>query len=86
MNAEVQSIADSMLTASQAMRAATHRIYELESALDRLLRLVDRTMDDSEGHWPSPDAGCSVCTSGTVPNRLNTGLCAYHDARKVMGL
>lgn len=29
------------------------------------------------------DAGCIQCTAGTVPNRLNTGLCVYHIAREI---
>lgn len=30
------------------------------------------------------DAGCIQCTAGTVPNRLNTGLCAYHIAKEII--
>ena len=30
------------------------------------------------------DAGCIQCTAGTVPNRLNTGLCVYHIAKEII--
>lgn len=30
------------------------------------------------------DAGCIQCTVGTVPNDRNTGLCAYHEATRLI--
>ena len=81
----IDSMAASMQAASTVMRQATERILNLELALDRLIRLVDDVSDDTEGHHPSPDSGCLECTAGTVPYRYNTGLCAYHNAKKLIG-
>ena len=50
----------------------------------RLVRQIETAQSDSEGHYPVPDAGCFDCTVGTVPDRLNTGLCAYHRALVVL--
>lgn len=53
----------------------------LRAALARLLV----TIDDYEAGEPARigagnDPGCIECTSGTVPDALNTGLCPYHVA------
>jgi hypothetical protein len=61
------------------------RIHELETALNRMILAHENTLADSEGRWPHPDHGCIECTLGTVPNKFNTGLCAYHTAKKVLG-
>lgn len=61
------------------------RIHELETALNRMVLAHDNTASDSEGVWPHADTGCIECTVGTVPDRFNTGLCAYHNAKKVLG-
>lgn len=58
----------------------------LKDALSRMLALHDTTVCDSEGLWPEPDSGCLECTCGTVPNTHNTGLCAYHHAKKLFGI
>lgn len=51
---------------------------------DQVTRFIARTViqdrDNLEDRAPV-DAGCFECTAGTVPNRLNTGLCAYHFAK-----
>jgi len=44
---------------------------------------VIRDYENLEDRAPV-DAGCIQCTAGTVPNRLNTGLCVYHIAREVV--
>lgn len=71
--------------ASNLMRQATTRITELETALNRMVLAHENLEADTEGRYPSPDAGCVECTCGTVPNRLNTGLCAYHNAKQLLG-
>lgn len=70
--------------ASGALRSANARISELEAALNRMVCAHENIIANSEGRWPAPDRGCIECTSGTVPNHLNTGLCAFHNARKVL--
>lgn len=54
---------------------------------DALIKLVDHVNEcrsDSEGRWPQPESWCIECTVGTVPDRLNTGLCAHHGAEKLL--
>lgn len=41
------------------------------------LEASEREYADMEDGAPV-DAGCIECTCGTVPNTLNTGLCAHH--------
>lgn len=82
---ELAQIGGGMRHASVLMRQATDRINELETALNRLVQAHENTSADTEGRWPSPDAGCIECTAGTVPDHLNTGPCAYHNAKKVLG-
>jgi hypothetical protein len=57
---------------------------ELIDALARMVKAHDDTVSDSEGHYPLPSSGCIECTVGAVPNDLNTGLCAYHNAERVL--
>ena len=78
-------IRDSLTSASQAMAFATTRIHELETALNRMVLAHENTVSDSEGRWPPADRGCIDCTRGTVPDRLNTGRCAYHTAKVLLG-
>lgn len=58
------------------------KMDEILKALDRLVIAIDCENDNTEGatmaHMASP--GCIICTVGTVPDRLNTVLCAYHHA------
>lgn len=61
------------------------RISELETALNRMICAHENLSSDTEGRYPAADSGCIECTVGTVPNRLNTGLCAYHNAKKLLG-
>lgn len=61
------------------------RVDELTVGLNRLVELVERTKEDSEGVWPHPDTGCIYCAHGTTPAHRNTGPCAYHWARKLLG-
>lgn len=67
------------------LKALRSRVHELETALNRMALAHENTESDSEGHYPLPDTGCIECTRGTVPNNLNTGLCAYHNAKRLLG-
>jgi hypothetical protein len=58
---------------------------DLREALDRMVTAHDALSSNTEGQYPPLDSGCIECTVGTVPDRLNTGLCAYHNAKKVLG-
>ena len=64
--------------------SAHERITELETALNLMVQAHVNLESDTEGQYPSPDAGCIECTAGTVPDRLNTGLCAYHNAGRML--
>lgn len=66
-------------------KTALQRVLELEAALSRMVQAHQNTESDSEGRYPHADIGCIECTAGTVPDRLNTGLCAYHNAKKLLG-
>lgn len=61
------------------------RLHELETALNRMVLAHENLSADTEGRYPYADIGCVECTVGTVPDRLNTGLCAYHTAKKLLG-
>jgi hypothetical protein len=74
-----------MDAAKNAMRQARERIHELETALNRMICAHENTLSDSEGRWPQPDCGCIYCTQGQVPDKLNTGPCAYHTAKGLLG-
>ncbi len=73
-----------MINAQSVMKLASKRIDELETALNRMILAHENCESDSEGHYPSPDSGCIECTCGTVPDKYNTGLCAYHNAKKLL--
>jgi hypothetical protein len=91
-------LTDQLLKTAKAMnevtriqaRERTHeqnllvRITSLRSALVDLLKLVEDTQCDSEGRYPIPNDGCIECTIGTVPDRLNKGLCPIHRAKKLL--
>lgn len=61
------------------------RIQQLEVALNRMICGYENTLTDSAGEWPQKDSGCPDCTSGTVPDSLNTGPCYYHNAKRLLG-
>lgn len=58
---------------------------ELRTALSRMVLAFEALRDNTEGRYPEADAGCIHCTVGTVPNRFNTGPCAYHNAKRILG-
>lgn len=81
----VTEITNTMVESSSVMRHAVMRIVELETALNRMVLAHENTLSDSEGRWPAADAGCPDCTSGTVPDNRNTGRCAYHESKVLLG-
>ena len=68
-----------------ALLAAAAFNGDLATALRRYLVDFDEIASETEGKYPFTDAGCIKCTAGTVPNKLNTGLCLYHLARDLLG-
>jgi hypothetical protein len=52
-------------------------------ALSVLKALMDRYDPEDAGAAMAPDGGCIECTSGQVPNNLNTGLCPLHRAERL---
>lgn len=53
-------------------------------ALTRMVMMADNLTANTDGRYPEADPGCIECTAGTVPDRRNTGLCAYHNAKSVL--
>lgn len=79
-------LANSLELSRLDARLVKKRNDELETALNRMVTLVENIEADSEGEWPKPDAGCIECTCGTVPDKYNTGLCARHEAQRLLGM
>jgi hypothetical protein len=82
---QVAALTDAVKNASAAMRDSLARIHELETGLSRMASAHENLVSDTEGKYPPPDSGCIDCTVGTVPDRLNTGPCAYHSAKRLLG-
>lgn len=80
----IAQVGHGIARANELMRRATSRIQQLESALTRMVLEYENTLADSEGRWPHPDSGCIECTCGTVPDKFNTGPCAYHTSKKLL--
>jgi hypothetical protein len=80
----IDEVKAGMANASELMRRATTRIQELESCLNRMVHNYENTLSDSEGRFPHADSGCIDCTAGTVPDKYNTGPCAYHTAKRLL--
>lgn len=83
--AAVARVNHTLAAASEAMELAKKRIEDLEAGLRRMVCAHENLSADTEGRYPEPDVGCVECTVGTVPNNRNTGLCAYHGAKKLLG-
>lgn len=84
-NAQLEQVVTAIDNGVVALQLAGDRIHELETALNRMVLAHENLRDDTEGQYPPLDAGCIECTVGTVPDRLNTGLCAYHSAKTLLG-
>lgn len=89
---ELFDLACSISRANAAAVMANHaelqslrtRVRDLEMALARMVAEHEETESDTEGRYPCADHGCIECTLGTVPDNLNTGLCAYHRAKELL--
>lgn len=81
----VQAIEQNIGALTEQRNAAYRRIHELQTALNRMVLAHENTLADSEGKWPAADCGCIYCTQGQVPDKLNTGPCAYHNGKKLLG-
>jgi len=81
----VRAVRRTLVESGEAMRLGVQCIQELETALNRLVLTVENTLADTDGQWPHADAGCIYCTAGTVPDKLNTGPCALHNAKALLG-
>jgi hypothetical protein len=66
-------------------KTALQRVLELEDALSRMVRAHERLSADTEGQYPYADTGCVECTAGVTPDRYNTGPCAYHASKRLLG-
>jgi len=86
---------DDMLLLRRGMHALVDAVcdgYDLEDdcgTAHALAASMMRFVDDTEEGSPAlagdgSNSGCILCTRGTVPNRLNTGLCAYHRLEKLL--
>lgn len=85
MKSGVEEAKAAMAEAARELDRLRSRTNHLEAALNRMVCVHENTQADTEGKYPSPDAGCIECTLGTVPDRVNTGLCAYHNAKQLLG-
>jgi len=85
MSDTIEEAKATLVGAQFAMSQGTRRIHELETALNRMVLAYENTLADSEGRWPEADCGCVFCTQGQVPDKLNTGPCAYHSSRQLLG-
>lgn len=85
VKASVEDARAAMAQAATKLTLQRSRIEALEIALNRMVAAHENLSSNTEGQYPPLDAGCLECTAGTVPDRLNTGLCAYHAAKKLLG-
>jgi len=85
MEDTVRAVSRTLSESGEAMRLGVLRIHELETALNRMVLAHENLRDNTDGQYPPLDAGCIHCTVGTVPDRYNTGPCAYHTALKLLG-
>lgn len=58
-------------------RVRRRLLHDASVLMLEALEASEREFSDMEDSAPV-DAGCIECTCGTVPNTLNTGLCAHH--------
>lgn len=75
---------DAERRAIDTMLKSTNPVYLARLVAD-LVAQIELSQSESEGRYPQPDHGCIHCTAGTVPDIHNTGPCAYHRARKLLG-
>jgi hypothetical protein len=85
LNQIVDQMTAATLEWSSAMRAAVKRIHELETGLNRMICAHENTLAESDGVFPSKDAHCSDCTEGATPHQFDSGPCAYHAGKRLLG-
>lgn len=81
----MSTFAEAVEAISRNIDRRDQRIDELETALNRMVLAHENTLSESDGRFPLKDSGCIDCTSGTVPDDRNTGRCAYHNAKVLLG-
>jgi hypothetical protein len=59
-------------------------MYDLTVTLKGLVELVEDTMTLSDRVFPIPDSGCSECMAVALSAKDDTGLCAYHKAKRLL--
>lgn len=62
---------------TEAETEANARLIAAAPDMLAALQASEREYENLEDSAPV-DSGCIECTVGTVPNHLNTGLCAHH--------
>jgi len=85
MSDTIEEAKATLVGAQFAMQQGTKRIHELETALNRMALAHENSQEESDGRWPRPDSGCVYCTHNTTPLKFDTGPCAYHTAKKLLG-
>lgn len=55
----------------------------LFETMAKAVKQIEDYTDNNDGKGPR-DYGCVDCTEGTVPYRLNTGLCGFHMMKKAL--
>ena len=77
-----------MSISNSELKDSTANVTDIRTA--RAMRIIRRLMDwmdnaelDEEGQVALTPT-CPICTDGMVPNMLNKGLCAYHDAEEFL--
>lgn len=81
----MSTFAEAVEAISRNIDRRDQHIHELETALNRMVLAHENTLSESDGRFPLKDAGCIDCTSGTVPDDRNTGRCAFHSAKVLLG-
>lgn len=88
----VDTITSGVAAARAAMAEAAREVIRLRTRCDRLQTALNRMVlaheklsADTEGQYPPLDAGCVECTGGATPQRFDTGLCALHNSKQLLG-
>lgn len=81
----MSTFAEAVEAISRNIDRRDQHIHELETALNRMVLAHENTLSESDGRFPLKDSGCIDCTSGTVPDDRNTGRCAFHSAKVLLG-
>jgi hypothetical protein len=69
---------------SEELPSHDRTMDDLTQALEGLVQLVEDTMTLSDRVFPIPDCGCSECMAVPLAVKHNTGLCAFHKAKRLL--